>query len=130
MAHFAELDENDIVLRVVVVANETITVDGVEDEAVGVAFCQSLFGPDTRWAQTSYNGNMRVRYAGIGYWFDRQNDVFITPKPYESWTLDPVSYAWVAPVPRPDGDAMYRWDEASLSWIEIPLSPPPLSPPV
>jgi hypothetical protein len=84
MAHFAKLDENDVVIQVVVIANEDITVNGAEDEAVGVAFCQSLFGPDTRWAQTSYNNNMRVRYAGIGYWFDRQNDVFIAPTPYES----------------------------------------------
>lgn len=79
MAHFAELDENDIVLRVVVVANEDTAVDGVEDEAVGVAFCQSLLGPDTRWAQTSYHGNIRARYAGAGYWFDRQNNVFTAP---------------------------------------------------
>ena len=126
MAHFAELDENDIVLRVVVIGNEFTTVDGVEDEALGVAFCHSLFGPDTRWAQTSYNNKIRARYAGIGYFFDRQNDVFITPKPYESWTLDPVSYPlsydWVAPVPRPDRDSMYDWDEASLSWIKVPLS--------
>ena len=120
MAHFAELDENDIVLRIVVVANEDTAVDGVEDEAVGVAFCHSLFGPDTRWAQTSYNNNMRARYAGIGFRFDRQSDVFIAPQPFESWTLDPVSYAWVSPVPRPDGDAMYVWDEANLSWIEMP----------
>jgi len=84
MAHFAELDENDIVLRVLVIANEDTGVDGVEDEAVGIAFCQSLYGSDTRWAQTSYNNNIRVRYAGAGYWFDRQNDAFIAPTPYES----------------------------------------------
>lgn len=119
MAHFAELDENDIVLRVIVIANETITVDGVENEAVGIAFCQSLLGPDTRWAQTSYNNNMRARYASTGYFFDRQNDVFIRPKPYESWTLDPVSYEWVTPAPRPDDGKMYRWDEANLSWNEV-----------
>ena len=79
MAHFAELDENDIVLRVIVIANEDIMLNGVEDEATGIAFCQSLLGPDTRWAQTSYNNNMRGRYAGAGYWFDRQNDVFTVP---------------------------------------------------
>ena len=121
MAHFAELNDNDLVIRVVVIANEDITLEGIEDEATGVAFCQSLFGADTQWAQTSYNGNIRLRYAGLGYWFDRQNDVFIAPKPYESWTLDPISYDWVAPVSRPDDGAMYIWDEASMSWNEIPL---------
>ena len=79
MAHFAQLDKNNIVLQVLVINNEDITVNEVEDEATGITFCQSLFGTDTQWAQTSYNNNMRVRYAGIGYWFDRQNDVFTVP---------------------------------------------------
>ena len=122
MAHFAQLDKNNIVLQVLVINNEDITVNEVEDEATGIAFCQSLFGTDTQWAQTSYNNNMRMRYAGIGYWFDRQNDVFIAPKPYESWTLDPISYDWVAPVPYPNDGALYVWDETSTSWSEILLS--------
>ena len=122
MAHFAKLDKNNIVLQVLVINNEDITVNEVEDEATGIAFCQSLFGTDTQWAQTSYNNNMRMRYAGIGYWFDRQNDVFIAPKPYESWTLDPISYDWVAPVPYPNDGALYVWDETSTSWSEILLS--------
>ena len=122
MAHFAKLDKNNIVLQVLVINNEDITVNEVEDEATGITFCQSLFGTDTQWAQTSYNNNMRVRYAGIGYWFDRQNDVFIAPKPYESWTLDPISYDWVAPVPYPNDGALYVWDETSTSWSEILLS--------
>ena len=122
MAHFAKLDKNNIVLQVLVINNEDITVNEVEDEATGITFCQSLFGTDTQWAQTSYNNNMRMRYAGIGYWFDRQNDVFIAPKPYESWTLDPISYDWVAPVPYPNDGAIYIWDETSTSWSEILLS--------
>lgn len=122
MAHFAQLDKNNIVLQVLVINNEDITVNEVEDEATGITFCQSLFGTDTQWAQTSYNNNMRMRYAGIGYWFDRQNDVFIAPKPYESWTLDPISYDWVAPVPYPNDGALYVWDETSTSWSEILLS--------
>ena len=120
MAHFAQLDKNNIVLQVLVINNEDITVNEVEDEATGITFCQSLFGTDTQWAQTSYNNNMRMRYAGIGYWFDRQNDVFIAPKPYESWTLDPISYNWIAPVPYPNDGAIYIWDETSTSWSEIP----------
>lgn len=122
MAHFAQLDKNNIVLQVLVITNKDITVNGVEDETTGIAFCQSILGSDTQWAQTSYNNNMRVRYAGIGYWFDRQNDVFIAPKPYESWTLDPISYDWVAPVPYPNDGALYVWDETSTSWSEILLS--------
>lgn len=81
MAHFAELDENDVVLRVVVIANSDIMKDGVEDEATGIAFCRSLFGEDTIWVQTSYNGNFRACYAGIGYTFDRQLDEFVPPPP-------------------------------------------------
>lgn len=117
MAHFAQLDENDIVLRVVVIANSDIMKDGVEDEATGIAFCQSLFGADTLWAQTSYNGNFRVRYAGIGYTFDRGLNAFIPAQPYPSWLLDTTIYDWVAPVPYPSDGGMYQWDEATLSWV-------------
>lgn len=117
MAHFAQLDGNDVVLRVVVIANSDIMKDGVEDEATGIAFCQSLFGADTLWAQTSYNAKFRVHYAGIGYTFDRYRDAFIPPQPYPSWTLDYVSCDWVAPVPYPSEGGPYLWDEPTLSWV-------------
>ena len=101
MAHFAELDNNDIVLRVVVVSNaDTSTPDGTEVESIGVAFCQRLFGGN--WKQTSYNGNFRVRYAGIGYSYSTELDAFIPPKPYPSWVLSPATVDWEAPVPYPE----------------------------
>jgi hypothetical protein len=79
MAHFAQLDDNNVVLQVIVVHNnDCLDANGNESEAVGIAFCQSLF-PATRWQQTSYNGNMRGMYAGIGYTYDAVNDVFVPP---------------------------------------------------
>ena len=100
MAHFAELDANNVVLRVIVVATkDNSTADGVEKENIGQAFCERLFGGN--WKQTSYNNNMRVRYAGIGYTYDETLDAFIPPKPYPSWTLDNSTADWAAPVPMP-----------------------------
>ena len=79
MAHFAQLDENNIVLQVIVVHNNELLDNGVESEAKGIAFCQSLFGANTIWKQTSYNANFRGTYAGIGYTYDPINDVFVKP---------------------------------------------------
>jgi hypothetical protein len=80
MAHFAELDSNNVVLRVLVVSNDDITDEnGQEQEALGVAFLQGLFGADTHWVQTSYNGNIRGKYAGIGDSYDPNADVFVAP---------------------------------------------------
>lgn len=122
MAHFAQLDENNVVTQVIVVANaELIDADGRESEAKGIAFCQSLFGADTRWVQTSYNGNIRKRYAGIGYTFYPDLDAFVTPRPeqYPSWGLDSQTAEWVPPIPRPT-DTVYIWDEPSVSWVAVP----------
>lgn len=83
MAHFAQLDDNNYVTQVIVVHNNEVMVDGVEDEARGIAFCQSLFGPDTRWVQTSYNGSFRGVFAGVGYFYDAVNDIFVAPIPPE-----------------------------------------------
>lgn len=80
MAHFAELDANNIVLRVLVVSNDDITDEaGLEQEELGISFLQGLLGPDTRWVQTSYNGNFRGKYAGIGDTYDPVVDVFVSP---------------------------------------------------
>lgn len=79
MAHFAQLDENNVVTQVIVVHNNELLENGVESEAKGIAFCRSLFGADTRWVQTSYNGNFRGVYAGIGYTYDAENNVFVAP---------------------------------------------------
>jgi hypothetical protein len=85
MAHFAQLDENNVVTQVIVVHNNELMHEGVEQEAKGVAFCQSLLGAQTNWKQTSYNGNMRKNYAGIGYTYDAGRDAFIPPQPYSRW---------------------------------------------
>lgn len=98
MAHFAELDENNIVLRVIVVSNEMIIEDGQESEAKGIAFCKQLFGEDTIWMQTSYNGNKRKNYAGIGFVYDQNRDAFIPPQPEEDgWILDEETCQWRNP---------------------------------
>jgi hypothetical protein len=106
MAHFAELDQNNIVLRVIVVPDE--------HEADGENWCNSLLGGS--WKQTSYNGNIRARYAGVGYTYDAALDVFIAPQPFPSWTLNPDTTEWQAPTPMPDDGQIYAWDEETLSW--------------
>lgn len=127
MAHFAELDTNNVVLRVIVIDNSVLEDEaGVEHEQKGIDFCKSLFGPDTIWKQTSYNGSFRVRYAGVGYTFNESLDAFITPKPYPSWSLDENIADWVAPVPKPgltpDEEAagmVYIWNEDNLEWVLV-----------
>ena len=117
MAHFAQLDENNIVIQVIVVANDELLDNGVESEVKGIAFCQSLFGGN--WKQTSYNRNIRKNYAGIGYTYDAGRDAFIPPKPFESWVLNEDTCRWDAPTPYPTDDKLYRWDEPTLSWVEV-----------
>jgi hypothetical protein len=118
MAHFAQLDDNNIVTQVIVVANDELLLDGVESEVKGILFCKSLFGEDTKWKQTSYNGNFRKNYAGIGYTYDASNDYFYAPQPYPSWTLD-ADANWQPPVAYPTDGKMYTWNEATLSWDEV-----------
>ena len=120
MAHFAQLDEAGVVTQVIVVHNnELLDENGVESEAKGIAFCQSLFGANTRWLQTSYNGNFRKNYAGIGYSYDTSRDAFIPPKPFSSWVLNDQTCMWEAPNPYPNDGKDYRWDEPTTSWIEV-----------
>lgn len=115
MAHFAELDDNNVVLRVIVVATkDNSTADGIEKESIGQAFCERLFGG--RWVQTSYNGNIRKRYAGIGYTYDVTLDAFIPPQPYPSWTLDNATADWIPPTPMPNDGQRYVWNETTQSW--------------
>ena len=121
MAHFAQLDENNVVTQVIVVANDELLLDGVENETKGITFCKSLLGDDTRWVQTSYNGNIRKNYAGIGYTYDPVADHFFAPQPYPSWTLD-ADAKWQAPTPRPvEEGKFFTWDEPTLSWVEVTL---------
>ena len=119
MAHFAELDNNDVVFRVIVVGNENVSdgQTGEEVESIGIAFCQRLFGGN--WVQTSYNGTLRKRYAGVGYTYDRQRDAFIAPKPYPSWTLNASTLDWDAPIPYPTDGKTYVWNEANQTWDEV-----------
>ena len=119
MAHFAQLDENNIVLQVIVVHNnELMDENGAESEAKGITFCQTLF-PGTNWKQTSYNANMRKNYAGIGYSYDAQRDAFIAPQPSSSWLLNESTCQWEAPIPYPTDGKSYYWDEATTSWVEV-----------
>lgn len=122
MAHWAELDENNVVIRVTVGSNDD------PDEGYGW-LVENLGG---RWVQTSYNANFRKKFAGIGDIYYEDGDVFIVPQPYPSWSLD-ENYDWVAPVPMPadawsmdnlDG-VQYEWDEDSLAWVVIEPPPPP-----
>lgn len=120
MAHFAKLDDNNIVTQVIVVNNnELLDETGNESEAKGIAFCQSLFGGN--WKQTSYNASFRKNYAGIGYAYDAGRDAFISPKPFPSWILDEETCGWNPPVPRPIDDKIYSWDEDNQQWVEVPL---------
>jgi hypothetical protein len=119
MAHFAQLDENNVVTQVIVVGNkDTSDANGVEKEHIGAAFCEKLLGGT--WKQTSYNGNMRKNYAGIGYTYDADRDAFIPPKPYNSWTLNEDTCQWQAPVAVPDDGKVYSWNEETISWVEVP----------
>lgn len=114
MAHFAELDENNIVQRVIVVSNEELLDNGVESEVKGIAFCQSLFG--SNWIQTSYNKTFRKNYCGQGFTYDSVRDAFIPPKPFNSWSLDEDTCLWKAPTPYPTDGKFYNWVELTLNW--------------
>jgi len=122
MAHFAEIDENGIVLRVLVVDNA--------QESNGQEFLANTLGLGGTWVKTSYNtiGGVhsnggtpfRKNYAGIGYKYDSVRDAFIPPKPYASWTLNEDSCLWEAPVAYPTDGALYTWNEETTSWDLVP----------
>jgi len=121
MAYFALLDNTKTVLQVISISNETIKyLPFPESEPLGIGFCQSLYGPMTIWKQTSYTATYRKNYAGIGYTYDPVLDAFIPPKPYPSWLLNTTTCQWEPPVPYPTDGKSYVWDEATLSWVEVP----------
>ena len=107
MAHWAEIDDSNIVLRVLVGNNNEA------DE--GEAFMNSLGG---RWVKTSYNGNIRKNFAGIGYTYREDIDAFVAPQPFPSWTLD-ENAQWQAPIAYPTDGIMYEWDETTTDWKAI-----------
>lgn len=111
MAHYAFVDENNIVTEVIVGRNEWEIVDGVSD-------WESYYGNirGQKCVRTSYNSNIRKQYAAIGYRYDETADVFVAPQPFPSWTLD-ENHDWQAPSPRPDG--VYVWSENDMAWVEF-----------
>ena len=155
MAHFAELNSNNIVRRVIVVNNKELiayrlehlepTTFEVEEEVLneetneyetqtvtkevprsqyvpyesedkGIAFCKSLFGEDTVWKQTSYNGNLRKNFAGKGFTYDEDRDAFIAPQPFSKWVLNEDTCRWEAPVAYPDDGEDYVWNDNKGEW--------------
>jgi hypothetical protein len=113
MAHFAKLDENNIVLEVIVINN--LELDPANEESSGLTWLENWSGGYINWKQTSYNGSIRKNYAGIGFEYRPDLDAFISPQPYPSWTLDEDA-KWQAPTPYPSGDGIYQWVEDDLNW--------------
>jgi len=112
MAHYAFLDEGSIVTEVIVGKDETELIEGLDPETWYGNF------RNQKCVRTSYNGNIRKNYAGIGYTYDQIRDAFIPPKPFESWVLNEDTCQWTPPTPMPT-DGAYVWDEPTLSWKEI-----------
>ena len=111
MAHFAKLGVGNKILKVEVVSNDIAI-----NEQAGVDFLNNLHGTNDVWKQTSYNGNIRKNFAGIGYKYDQTRDAFIAPKPFNSWTLNEDTCLWEAPVAYPDDDNRYTWNETNQTW--------------
>lgn len=110
MAHFAKIEDN-IVTNVIVIDNAY--------ETEGALYIAGTLGLEGEWIQTSYNSNFRGNYAGVGFTYDRENDVFIPHQPFPSWVLN-SEWKWESPVPHPNPEeAGWRWDEETLSWINI-----------
>jgi hypothetical protein len=117
MAYFAKLDENNIVTEVISVS-DSVCVDSneIEQEEIGVAFCQNLFGGT--WKQTSFNRRIRKQFASIGFSYDEETDSFVPPKPYPSWVLDEEN-VWRAPTRLPlDAEGVWLWNEENLIWVK------------
>ena len=115
MSHFAEIDENNIVLRVLVVPNE--------EEHRGQEFLAQDLNLGGTWIQTSYNHNIRKQYAGSGYSYNPESDVFIKPQPFSSWILD-SNFDWQPPIQMPSDGKPYKWNEETVSWLEIEMATP------
>lgn len=120
MAHFAKLDENNIVVEVQVINNDDVmNLEFPASEPVGILFLNNLYGRNDKWKQTSYNHNFRKRYAAIGYFYDETRDAFIPPKPFNSWIFNESSLVYEPPIPYPTDGKHYIWDEQNLSWLEV-----------
>lgn len=124
MAHFAEINNENQVLRVIVVGdNDCKDQNGQESEEIGIQFCKSLLGEETNWKQTSYNKNIRKNYAAVGYFYDEAKDAFIPPRPFESWILNENTCLWEPPVAIPSQEEgkfiPYVWSEEKQNWINL-----------
>lgn len=124
MAHFAKLGLNYKIIDIVVVDNKDIVDEsGAEIEQLGIDFLEKVTHYPY-WVQTSYNSSIRKNYAGIGFRYDEDLDVFIPPKPYSSWILNNETYDWEAPTPYPgDIDSRYMWDEEEQDWASLEEQP-------
>ena len=111
MAHFAKIGIENIVEQVVVVSNDIATT-----EQAGVDFLKKLYNTTDVWKQTSYNNNIRKNFAGIGYQYDQTRDAFIAPKPFNSWILNETTCRWESPIPYPQDNNRYIWNESTLTW--------------
>jgi hypothetical protein len=117
MAHFAKLNSVGVITNVLVVDNNVLLDDdGIEQEKLGIDYLSKLFSGGW-YKQTSYNGNFRGIFAGIGYKYDTVDDRFIPPKPFDSWILGSNGF-WQPPTPRPNDNKNYEWDKATTSWVE------------
>ena len=126
MAHYALLDENNTVINVITGVDENVAQTDIDGSVVGgstEAWEQFYAGQEwlnaTSCKRTSYNGNIRKNYAGIGFTYDEDRDAFIPPKPFDSWLLDEETCRWEAPIPYPDDGLMYEWDEEAGDWTAI-----------
>lgn len=111
MAHYAFLDENNLVTEVITGIDETELIEGLPPEVWYGNF------RNQKCIRTSYNGNIRKNFAGVGYTYDAERDAFIAPKLYDSWLLDEATCTWVAPIPYPDDGERYQWDEVAGDWV-------------
>jgi len=119
MAHFAKINEENIVQQVIVLNNSDCgDLEFPESESIGQLFINSI-GLLGTWKQTSYNNNFRKNYAGIGYTYDESRGAFIPVKPYSSYVLNEDTCQWDAPIPRPNDNKFYDWDEENLTWKEL-----------
>lgn len=120
MAHFAKLDENNVVTHVSVVDNwNCVDGQGNEVEQIGIDYLTGIHGGHTNWKQTSYNGNIRKNYAGIGHTYRADIDAFVAPKPFNSWVLNNTTARWDPPIPMPNDGKFYIWNEDTTNWEEI-----------
>jgi hypothetical protein len=128
MAHYAFLDENNIVTEVITGVDEDVTqidANGTEIGGSSLAW-ETWYGnfKGQTCKRTSYNGNIRKNYAGIGFKYDQDFDAFISPQPYSSWKLDYTTYNWVPPILKPEEIEGYiwKWSEVNQEWVSIPIA--------